>query len=184
MTPLVENKCPNCGASIEAPARGADYRCPYCKHQSRAVGDAGVITADVELGSHEVKRGSAEEELIVRLCNNYIASLKASDPKGESKTAVDEDLMASIEAKVGIPDARRRDFRREILSFVGALSIERQTFQYFTNDRVRDALERQLFEDRSAAASDELERRWIRSYRRAAEPDDTVLALVRKIFAR
>jgi len=182
MTPLVENKCPNCGASIEAPARGADYRCPYCKHQSRAVADVGVIAAQIELGNHEVKRGSAEEELVVRLCSNYIASLKASDPKGERKTA-DEDLMGSIEAKVGIPDARRRDFRREILNFVAALSIEGQTFQYFTNDRVRDALERQLFEDRTAAASEELERRWIRSYRRADEPDDTVLALVRKIFA-
>ncbi len=141
-----------------------------------------VANTEDDLDTHEITRGSPGEELIVRLCSNYIASIKASDPKHREAEVVDEELMTSIEKKIGIPDSRRAAFRREILTFVDALKVEGKAFEYFTNDRVRNALQRHVFEDRTAVDSAEARRRLVRSYRRGDESDDVVLALVKKIF--
>ena len=59
----------------------------------------------------------------------------------------DERLMRSIEEKIDIPDNRKDDFRREIMNYIGALAIERQDFDYKTNERLHQALEMKLFED-------------------------------------
>ena len=38
----------------------------------------------------------------------------------------DEKQMRSIEEKIGIEDARKDDFRQEIMNYIGALALERQ----------------------------------------------------------
>ena len=48
----------------------------------------------------------------------------------------DERLMRSIEEKIDIPDSRKDDFRREIMNYIGALSIDGKTFDYKTNERL------------------------------------------------
>jgi len=42
--------------------------------------------------------------------------------------------MRSIEDKIDIPESRKDDFRREIMNYIGALSIDGKTFNYKTTN--------------------------------------------------
>ena len=55
--------------------------------------------------------------------------------------------MRSIEEKIEIPESRKDDFRREIMNYIGALSIDGKKFNYKANERLHKALELKLFED-------------------------------------
>ena len=108
-----------------------------------------------EIVKNEVQRAiSADEEAIGRLCANYIDNIRAYLMKQKVKNKYtgkdeepDERLMRSIEEKIDITDARKDDFRREIMNFIGHLALEGKKFTYETNDRLRRALEMKLFED-------------------------------------
>lgn len=104
---------------------------------------------------NEVQRAiSADEESIKKLCANYIDNIKAYTQKEKVKNKYtgedeepDERLMRSIEEKIGIPENRKDDFRREIMNYIGALAVDGKTFDYKTNARLQKALELKLFED-------------------------------------
>ena len=104
---------------------------------------------------NEVQRAiSADEEAITRLCSNYIDNLKAYTQKEKVKNTYtgqdeepDERLMRAIEEKIDIPESRKDDFRREVMNYIGALSLEGKKFDYRTNERLHKALELKLFED-------------------------------------
>jgi serine protein kinase len=108
-----------------------------------------------DIVKNEVQRAiSADEELIQKLCANYIDNVKAYTQKEKVKNPYtgqdeepDERLMRSIEDKIDIPESRKDDFRREIMNYIGALAIEGRTFDYKTNERLHKALEAKLFED-------------------------------------
>jgi serine protein kinase len=108
-----------------------------------------------EIVKNEVRRAiSADVDAIKKLCMNYIDNVKAYLLKEKVKDRYtgkdqepDERLMRSIEEKIDIPDARKDDFRKEIMNFIGALAIEGREFEFDTNDRLRRALELKLFED-------------------------------------
>ena len=55
--------------------------------------------------------------------------------------------MRSIEEKIDIPDARKDDFRRELMNYIAALALDGKTFDYTMNERLHRALELKLFED-------------------------------------
>ncbi|MBC85848.1 MAG: serine protein kinase [Bdellovibrionaceae bacterium] len=103
----------------------------------------------------EVQRAiSADEGALQRLCGNYIDNVKAYTQKEKVRNPFtgkddepDERLMRSIEEKIEIPESRKDDFRREIMNYIGALSLEGKTFDYKTNERLHKALELKLFED-------------------------------------
>ena len=59
----------------------------------------------------------------------------------------DERLMRSIEEKVDIPASRREDFRRELMNYIGALSLDGRRFDFKANERLHRALELKVFED-------------------------------------
>jgi serine protein kinase len=108
-----------------------------------------------EIIKGEVQRAiSADEGALARLCGNYIDNVKAYTQKekvknpftGQDETP-DERLMRSIEDKIEIPESRKDDFRREIMNYIGAISLENRKFDYKTNDRLHKALELKLFED-------------------------------------
>jgi serine protein kinase len=108
-----------------------------------------------DIVKNEVQRAiSADEEAIAKLCGNYIDNVKAYTQKervrnkytGEAEEP-DERLMRSIEEKIDIADARKDDFRREIMNYIGALALEGKSFDYKTNERLHKALELKLFED-------------------------------------
>ncbi len=108
-----------------------------------------------DIVKNEVQRAiSADEDLIAKLCGNYIDNIKAFTQKEKVKNPytgqdeeADERLMRSVEDKIDIPESRKDDFRREIMNYIGALAIEGRTFDYKTNERLHKALEAKLFED-------------------------------------
>jgi serine protein kinase len=108
-----------------------------------------------DIVKNEVQRAiSADEEAISRLCANYIDNVKAYTQKEKVRNRYtgqdeepDERLMRSIEEKIDIPESRKDDFRREIMNYIGALSLDGKTFDYKTNERLQKALEMKLFED-------------------------------------
>jgi serine protein kinase len=108
-----------------------------------------------ELVKNEVQRAiTADEAAIKRLSANYIDNIKAYTQKQKVRNQYtgqdeppDERLMRSIEEKIEIPESRKDDFRREIMNYIGALSLEGKSFSWDSNDRLRSALEMKLFED-------------------------------------
>src|SRR3989338_387864 len=104
---------------------------------------------------NEVQRAiSADDEAMTKLCGNYIDNIKAYTQKEKVKNKYigqdeqpDERLMRSIEEKIEIPETRKDDFRREIMNYIGALSLDKKTFDYKSNERLLKALEMKLFED-------------------------------------
>jgi serine protein kinase len=108
-----------------------------------------------DLVKNEVQRAIiADEEAITKLCSNYIDNIKAYTQKEKVRNKYtgqdeqpDERLMRSIEEKIGIPESRKDDFRREIMNYIGALAVEGKHFDYRTNERLHKALELKLFED-------------------------------------
>jgi len=116
----------------------------------------GVIRQEYEeIIKAEVQRAiSADESALQRLCANYIDNLKAYTQRERVRnpfTGMDEEpderLMRSIEEKIEIPDSRKDDFRREIMNYIGAQSLEGKKFNYKMNERLHKALELKLFED-------------------------------------
>ncbi|MBI4124950.1 MAG: serine protein kinase, partial [Deltaproteobacteria bacterium] len=108
-----------------------------------------------DMVKNEVQRAiSADEEAVSRLCGNYIDHVKAYTQREKVRNRYtgrdeepDERLMRSIEEKIDIPESRKNDFRREIMNYIGALSLEGKQFDYRTNERLCKALELKLFED-------------------------------------
>jgi serine protein kinase len=108
-----------------------------------------------ELIKREVQLAiAADREAIDRLCAKYIDNVRASttreqviDNAGHASDP-DERLMRSIEEKVDISDARKGDFRHELMNFIAEVQREGRTFDYRENKRLVRALELKVFEDR------------------------------------
>ncbi len=162
-----------------------------------------------EIVKNEVQRAiAADEEAIARLSANYIDNVKAYIRKEKIRnpfTLEDEEpeerLMRSIEEKIDIPESRKEDFRREIMNYIAALSLEGKRFDYKSNERLRRALELKLFEDQKdsikltslvtnvidKATQEKIEivkSRLIRDYGYCESCSGDVLTYVASIFAR
>jgi serine protein kinase len=170
----------------------------------------GVVKEEYEnVVKNEVQRAiAADDDALKRLCGNYIDNVKAYTQKEKVKNRFtgkneepDERLMRSIEEKIDIPDSRKDDFRREIMNYIGALSIDGKTFNYKTNERLYKALELKLFEDQKDSIKltslvsnvidaetqqkiDVVKGRLIRDYGYDEESATDVLNYVASIFAR
>ena len=162
-----------------------------------------------DIVKNEVQRAiAADEEALMRLCSNYIDNVKAYTQKEKVKNKFtgedeqpDERLMRSIEERIDIPETRVDDFRREIMNYIGALSLDGKTFDYRTNERLQKALELKLFEDQKDTIKltslvsntvdadtqekiDIVKSRLIRNYGYNEESATDVLQYVASIFAR
>lgn len=150
----------------------------------------------------------ADEDAISRLFGNYIENIKAYTQKEKVKNRFtgqyeepNERLMRSIEEKIDIPVSRKDDFRREIMNYVGALSLEGKSFDYKSNERLHKALELKLFEDQkdsikltslvsqavdkeTQAKIDIVKERLIKQYGYNEESATDILNFVASIFAR
>jgi serine protein kinase len=108
-----------------------------------------------DMVKNEVQRAiTADEAAIRRLCGNYIDNVKAytqrervRNPFTGQEEPPDERLMRSIEEKIQIPESRKDDFRREVMNYIAALSLDGKKFDYTSNPRLQKALELKLFED-------------------------------------
>lgn len=157
----------------------------------------------------EVQRAiAADEDALKRLCGNYLDNVKAYTQSEKVKNRFtgqfdepDERLMRSIEEKIEIPENRKDDFRREIMNYIGALSIDGKTFDYQSNERLYRALQLKLFEDQkdtiklsslvsnvvdqdTQAKIDVVKQRLIRDCGYDEESATDVLQFVASIFAR
>ena len=170
----------------------------------------GVVKEEYEnIVKNEVQRAiAADEDALKRLCGNYIDNVKAYTQREKVKNKFtgqleepDERLMRSIEEKIDIPDSRKDDFRREIMNYIGALSIDGKPFDFKTNERLYKALELKLFEDQkdtikltslvshvvdqeTQAKIDVVKQRLIKNYGYDDESATDVLHYVASIFAR
>jgi serine protein kinase len=123
------------------------------KHYSELLAEVKREYEDIV--KHEVQRAiSADDGAIEKLCGNYIDNVKAYIQKEKirnqftgSDEEPDERLMRSIEEKIEISETRKDDFRREIMNYIGALALDRKSFDFRTNERLHKALELKLFED-------------------------------------
>ena len=162
-----------------------------------------------DIVKNEVQRAiAADEEALTRLCSNYIDNVKAYTQREKVKNKFtgedeepDERLMRSIEERIDIPDTRKDDFRREIMNYIGALSLDGKQFNYRTNERLQKALEMKLFEDQKDTIKltslvsnvvdadtqekiDIVKSRLIRDFGYNEESATDVLQYVASIFAR
>ncbi len=162
-----------------------------------------------DIVKNEVQRAiAADEDALSRLCGNYIDNVKAYTQREKVKNKYtgqteepDERLMRSIEEKIDIPESRKDDFRREIMNYIGALSLDGKKFDYKTNERLQKALELKLFQDQkdtikltslvsSVIDKDTQEKidivkgRLIRNYGYDEDSATDVLNYVASIFAR
>jgi len=158
---------------------------------------------------NEVQRAiAADDDALMRLCGNYIDNIKAYTQHEKVKNKFtgqfdepDERLMRSIEEKIDIPESRKDDFRREIMNYIGALSIDGKKFDFKTNERLFKALQLKLFEDQkdtikltslvsnvvdqeTQAKIDVVKSRLIRDHGYDEESATDVLNYVASIFAR
>jgi serine protein kinase len=108
-----------------------------------------------EVIKREVQRAiTADREAIDRLCGKYLDNVKAYVTREKVVDATgresdpDERLMRTIEEKVDIPEARKGDFRHELLNYIAAVQSEGRTFDYRENGRLVRALELKTFEDK------------------------------------
>jgi len=147
-------------------------------------------------------------EALTRLCSNYIDNVKAYTQREKVRNKFtgqdeqpDERLMRSIEERIDIPEQRKDDFRREIMNYIGALSLDNKKFDYRTNERLHKALEMKLFEDQKDTIKltslvsnvidkdtqekiDVVKARLIRTFGYNEESATDVLQYVASIFAR
>jgi serine protein kinase len=154
---------------------------------------------------------SSSEEAIKALCTNYIDNIvayiqdeKVANPVTGKEEQANEQLMRSIEEKIGISSGMKDDFRREIMNYMGGLAAKNKEFKYDSNEQLYKALEKKLFEDTkdsiklSALAQDTatvvdkellqkidaLKQRLITSFGYDEDSASDVLTYVGSIFAR
>ncbi|MBP89678.1 MAG: serine protein kinase [Planctomycetaceae bacterium] len=170
----------------------------------------GVVKEEYEnIVKNEVQRAiAADEDALKRLCGNYIDNVKAYTQREKVKNKFtgqyeepDDRLMRSIEEKIDIPESRKDDFRREIMNYIGALSIDGKPFDFKSNERLYKALQLKLFEDQKDSIKltslvsnvvdqdtqqkiDVVKGRLIRDYGYDDESATDVLNFVASIFAR
>ena len=104
---------------------------------------------------HEVRVAiAADREAIDRLCSKYLDNVRAYTTRekvldaGGAGRDPDERLMRSVEEKIEIPEARKDDFRHELMNYIAAIHLEGGTFNYRENARLTRALELKMFDDR------------------------------------
>ncbi|HXH11536.1 MAG TPA: protein prkA [Alphaproteobacteria bacterium] len=78
----------------------------------------------------------------------YLDDKKLIDPITEEERDPDEPLMRSIEAKVKVPESGKDAFRNEIFRKVAMAQRRGERFDYTTHDKLKEAIEKQLFEER------------------------------------
>ncbi len=78
----------------------------------------------------------------------YLDGTKMKDPITQDEIEPDEKIMRSIEGKIGIHEEAKESFRNEVVRKVALATRHGGKFQYAAHSRLREAIEKQLFEER------------------------------------
>jgi serine protein kinase len=110
-----------------------------------------------EIARNDVQKAffvSFEQEALTLLDNYldhveaYLDNKKIVDPVTEEERDPDEKLMRSIEEKVKVPESGKDAFRNEIFRKVAMAQRRGEHFDYTTHEKLKEAIEKQLFEER------------------------------------
>lgn len=110
-----------------------------------------------EIAKNDVQKAffvSFEQEALTLLDNYldnveaYLDDKKTIDPLTEEEREPDEKLMRSIEEKVKVPESGKNAFRNEIFRKVAMSQRRGEHFDYTTHEKLKEAIEKQLFEER------------------------------------
>ena len=95
------------------------------------------------------------EKEAVTLMDNYLDNVEAyldqtklTDPITGEEVPPDEKLMRNIEEKVQVPEHGKESFRNEIFRKVAMANRRGEHFDYTTHEKLKAAIEKQLFEER------------------------------------
>jgi serine protein kinase len=97
---------------------------------------------------------SFEQEALTLLDNYldhveaYLDDKKLVDPLTDEEREPDEKLLRSIEEKVKVPESGKDAFRNEIFRKVAMAQRRGERFDYTTHEKLKEAIEKQLFEER------------------------------------
>jgi serine protein kinase len=97
---------------------------------------------------------SFEQEALTLLDNYldhveaYLDDKKLVDPLTEEERDPDEKLLRAIEEKVKVPESGKDAFRNEIFRKVAMAQRRGERFDYTTHEKLKEAIEKQLFEER------------------------------------
>jgi serine protein kinase len=111
-----------------------DYKETVKKEVQLAI--AGDVRALETMGQKYIEHISAYQQKR-KVENKLTAKLEEPDNK----------FMRSVEEKIGITEAAKDDFRREILQTIGGMAASGRKFNPLDNDRLKEALQKKLFED-------------------------------------
>jgi len=110
-----------------------------------------------EIAKGEVLKAflASYEPAMEALCANYLDHVEAyinhdkvKDPITGEDMDPDETLLRSIEEKIGgITEARKEQFRASLMASIGSLMRKGEKFNYKTDNRLRKAIEKKIFED-------------------------------------
>jgi serine protein kinase len=120
------------------------------------------LIADVRREYDEIARNDVQKAFFVSfeqealtLLDNYLDHVEAYlddkkliDPLTEEERDPDEKLMRSIEEKVKVPESGKDAFRNEVFRKVAMAQRRGEHFDYTTHEKLKEAIEKQLFEER------------------------------------
>jgi serine protein kinase len=120
------------------------------------------LIADVRREYDEIARTDVQKAFFVSfeqealtLLDNYLDHVEAYlddkklvDPLTEEERDPDEKLMRAIEEKVKVPESGKEAFRNEIFRKVAMAQRRGEHFDYTTHEKLKEAIEKQLFEER------------------------------------
>ena len=103
---------------------------------------------------------SSSEEAIKALCTNYIDNIvayiqdeKVTNPVTGKEEVANEQLMRSIEEKIGISTGMKDDFRREIMNYMGGLASKAKSSSMIQTSNFTKHLKRSYLKIQKIASS-------------------------------
>jgi serine protein kinase len=120
------------------------------------------LIADARREYDEIARTDVQKAFFVSfeheaktLLDNYLDNVEAyldqtrlTDPITGEEVPPDEKLLRSIEEKVQVPEHGKDSFRNEIFRKVAMAHRHGEAFDYTSHDKLKTAIEKQLFEER------------------------------------
>jgi serine protein kinase len=154
-----DTRCINPIDVLRAIKNGIDTQSQYAKADKERYNN---LIADARREYDEIARSDVQkaffvsfEQEAVTLLDNYLDHVEAyldrkqlTDPITNEEVEPDEKLMRSIEEKVQVPEAGKDSFRNEIFRKVAMAHRHGEAFDYTSHEKLKLAIEKQLFEER------------------------------------
>jgi serine protein kinase len=154
-----DTRCINPIDVLRAIKEGIEQQSQFSKTQRERYNN---LIADARREYDEIARTDVQraffvsfEQEALTLMDNYLDNVEAyldqtrlTDPITGEQVPPDEKLMRSIEEKVQVPEHGKDSFRNEIFRKVAMANRRGESFDYTTHDKLKAAIEKQLFEER------------------------------------